>query len=336
MQKAALRRLDLVKRQRAPVGSMGQHMHSIVISGLSAAALAFGLTAPANAAEGALSSYLPGTAGDFGLALVPAPGLQLVNTLFIQSGNVERAVLQGEVNAGIDVDIVLDLAGAFVTLDKKVFGASYTFGALAVFGNANLEATLTGPNNTQFSVDDSSFNTADWAFVPIQLNWNVDNLHFKVAQTIVAPTGDYDIDERVNLGRNYWAFDTVAGFTYFNPEIGVEFSMQGGVQVNTENEATNYKTGAELHLDVTANMFLSETFALGPRAYVYNQVTGDSGSGALLGDFKSESAGVGAGFLWIPKFAEGRLSIAGKAMVDVHNENRFDSTYGYVTAGWKF
>jgi hypothetical protein len=48
------------------------------------------------AAEGASSHYLPGTAADFCLAIPPSPGLQAANVLWIQSGKVGAAVLQGQ------------------------------------------------------------------------------------------------------------------------------------------------------------------------------------------------------------------------------------------------
>ena len=92
----------------------------------------------------------------------------------------------------------------------------------------------------------------------------------------------------------------------------------------------------EFHVDFAANQFLAPTFALGLKGYWYQQVSGDSGSGASLGDFKSESLGLGGGFVWSPAAAGGALAIAGKVMFDVHAENRFDSTYGMLTVGWKF
>jgi len=80
----------------------------------------------------------------------------------------------------------------------------------------------------------------------------------------------------------------------------------------------------------------SENFSIGIRGYYYQQITGDSGSGAVLGDFKSESYGLGPGFVWIPKFAGGALTVLGKWMHDLHAEDRFDSDYFTLTAAWKF
>jgi hypothetical protein len=51
------------------------------------------------AAEGGSSHYLPGVAGDIAIAQPPGPGLQVANTVWVQSGNVHKAVLQGQVEA---------------------------------------------------------------------------------------------------------------------------------------------------------------------------------------------------------------------------------------------
>jgi hypothetical protein len=106
--------------------------------------------------------------------------------------------------------------------------------------------------------------------------------------------------------------------------------------VNTENPDTDYRTGTEFHLDFVANQFLSKTFAVGIRGYWYDQISGDSGAGASLGDFKSNAYGLGAGFVWTPASAAGKLAIAAKYMTDLSAENRFDSDYGLLTIGWKF
>ena len=74
----------------------------------------------------------------------------------------------------------------------------------------------------------------------------------------------------------------------------------------------------------------------GLRGYYYKQLTGDSGSGATLGDFKSESFGIGPGFVWIPKLGGGRFTVLGKWMHDFSAENRFESDYLTLTGAWTF
>ena len=288
------------------------------------------------AAEGGFSFYLPGSAGDIALAQSSEPGLQVANSVYFLSGDAGAAVLQGKVNAGLDLTMALNIVSAGYTFDQEVLGATYTVGAAIPFGYAELEATITTAGGGSFFAERDSFNIADIALVPLELTWTIDNFSIQLGEAIYAPTGAYDVDEVVNLGLNHWGFDTTLAVTYFNPETGTEVSVAPGVLVNTQNDETGYQTGNEFHLDFTVNQFLSKTFALGVRGYYYNQFTGDSGSGARLGDFQGESFGLGPGFIWFPEFAEGKLAVLAKWIHDFDATNRFESDYGTLTVAWTF
>lgn len=304
--------------------------------GLFFAMFIVGFGASAMAAEGASSLYLPGAAGDIAMALPTKPGFQVSNAIFIQAGDVNRAVLQGAVNAELELDIVLNFTGLSYTFEQKVLGATYSVGAIVPFGNAELEASLTGPGGRTLSAEGDTFALADSAIVPLEMKWALGNVYLELGQAVYLPTGDYDVEDRVNIGRNYWAFDTTGSITYLQPARGHEFSMQVGIINNLENDDTNYKTGAEFHLDFALNQFFSKQFALGIRGYYYKQVTGDSGSGAILGDFEGESFGIGPGFFWSPKSAGGKLVVIGKWIHDLTATNRLESDYGSIGAAWSF
>lgn len=51
-------------------------------------------------------------------------------------------------------------------------------------------------------------------------------------------------------------------------------------------------------MDVVFNQFFSESFAAGIHGFYLKQITGDSGEGAVLDDFKAEAAGIGPALLW--------------------------------------
>lgn len=292
----------------------------------------------ARAAEGGGSHYLPGALGDIFLALPPEPGFQVANVVWYQSGSAGSAVLEGQVGLGLDLDLVLNMTSLTYTFEQPVLGGSYTIGAAVPFGYAALDGALTGPLGGRLPFSDDSFALSDIAFTPVQLNWSAGPWSFRLSETIVAPTGAYNTSDGslVDLGRNYWSFDTIGGATWFNPDSGTEVSAAAGLMINTENQATDYRTGTEFHVDAVANQFLSPGFAIGLRGYYYQQLTADSGSGATLGSFKSSSFGLGPGFVWIPEFAGGRLSVFGKWMHDFGSENRFDSDYFTLTGAWKF
>ncbi len=161
------------------------------------------------AAEGGFSFYLPGTAGDIALAQSSEPGLQVANTVFFQSGNAGAAVLQGNVNLGLDLTLALDIVSASYTFKQKVLGATYAVGAAIPFGYAKLEATVTTAGGGSFAAERDSFNIGDMALVPLELTWTIDNFSIQLGEAIYAPTGAYDVDEVVNIGLNRWGFDAM-------------------------------------------------------------------------------------------------------------------------------
>jgi hypothetical protein len=318
---------------------MAKTMIKLVVSALVAVMMVFGHASNAKAAEGAASHYLPGTVGNILFAQPPKPGLQTGGMLWYQTGDVGAAILAGQVSFSLDLDLFLAIPSATYTFEPKVLGGTYTVGIAVPFGYANLDGQMSIPAIPFLrEASDDSFDLSDIAVTPLQLNWNVGIFSFKLAETIIAPTGGYGTSDSltVNLGRNYWSFDTVGAVSWFYAKTGTVVDLAPGIMVNTENDKTDYKTGTEFHLDFAVNQFLSEGLAVGIIGYWYQQMSGDSGSGATLGDFKSESFGVGPGFLWIPKSAGGGLSVIGKWMHDFHAENRFDSDYFTLAAGWKF
>ena len=308
----------------------------LAVSVLVAMCMAFCHAKPAHAAEGGASHYLPGAYGDILIAQPPKPGWQTAALLYYQSGDVSRAVLQGRVNLSLDLDLFLAIPAATYTFEPQVLGGTYTVGIAIPFGYANLDSLAIFPILGTRETSDDSFDLSDMVFTPVQLNWAAGSLSFKLAENIIAPTGGYDTSNFVNLGRNYWSFDTIAAVSWFHEKTGTGVDLAPGIMVNTENDKTDYKTGTEFHLDFAANQFLSKSFAVGIKGYWYQQISGDSGSGALLGDFKSEGFGIGPGFVWVPQSAGGNLTVLGKWIHDFHAENRLDSDYFTLVTAWKF
>jgi hypothetical protein len=152
------------------------------------------------AAEGGSSHYLPGAAGDVLIAQSPKPGLQAAMTIWYQTGEVNSAVLQGRVGVSLDLDLPLAIPGLIYTFGKPILGGTYTIGIAAPFGYGRLDAQLTGSDGILRNVNDDSFGLSDIAITPFQINWDINNFHFKFAEVIVAPTGAFDLDDTVNLG----------------------------------------------------------------------------------------------------------------------------------------
>jgi hypothetical protein len=101
--------------------------------------------------------------------------------------------------------------------------------------------------------------------------------HLTFSPGISAPTGKYDADDLLNLGRNYWAFDLAGSYTWLHPTRGHEISLNAGFLFNNENPDTDYTTGTEFHLDWLIGQYFSESFGVGINGYYYQQITDDDG-----------------------------------------------------------
>ena len=256
-------------------------------------------SSPGLAAEGGYSNFIPGTYGDFGVAITPEPGFYLQNYLYYYSADENRSVRQGKTEFDVDLKFAMAFPILFYVTDLELLGGRYALGGGIPLVYADVSAKReTGLS--QRSISEDHLSIGDAYLIPISLYWSFGDLSLNAYQGIVAPTGSYNVDREVNTGLNYWSFDTNLAFTYLHPELGTELSFNVGHLYNTENPDTNYQTGNEFHLDYMLNQFFSVTFAIGVQGFYYKQYTGDSGSGAVLGDFKAQVAGIGPAVLWIP------------------------------------
>jgi hypothetical protein len=104
-----------------------------------------------------------------------------------------------------------------------------------------------------------------------------------------------------------------------------------GVTFNGENPATDYKTGTEFHLEGAITQNFSPAFSLGLVGYYYNQLSGDSGSGARLGDFEGEVAAIGGTLGYNFKVGPLPVSTRLKYYHEFAAENRLEGDAGFIT-----
>lgn len=283
------------------------------------------------AAEGGYSNYVPGFYGDFALAVAPEEGWSLRNDLYFYQADDDFAVRSGKVVADLDLDLTFNYTTFVNNPGIEVFGAEYIFGATFVVGNIDLEAGLESDQGSLRVADDKT-SYGDITFVPGAFYWNNgDKFHYSWSFYVVAPVGDWDEDDLANTGLNFWTFETDVAINYLDEAKGRDYSVVIGYGYNTENDDTNYKSGDEVHIDYNLNQFLSESWAVGINGFFYRQVSGDSGDGALLGDFKGEASGIGAQVMWVPPRYEGSVALVGKWIHEYDSENRLDGDHVFLS-----
>ena len=282
------------------------------------------------AAEGGYSNYIPGTYGDFAMALEPAGKLTLRNDTYYYGAEASRAVLSGRAAFDLDLQFLMNFTTLVYKPDLTFGDVQYAFGVFVPFVALDLDSSL-GTGGPTFNASDRAEGLGDVAWIPLMLFWNRGNIHAALSQSIVSPTGDYDTDNLINQGLNYWSFDSNVALTYLNENTGQDYSFNLGYIYNTENEDTDYQTGQEIHIDVVANQFLSERFAVGLHGFYLKQITGDSGSGAILGDFKAEAAGIGPALMWGTQLGTQELIFIAKWLAEFDVENRLEGDHVFLS-----
>jgi hypothetical protein len=173
---------------------------------------------------------------------------------------------------------------------------SYALSATVPFMWAEVSANVTAGPITR-KITSNTGGLGDIVLMPLMLNYNVNsNLNVNFRTGIYAPTGDYEVGRLANTGKNFWTFEPTLGLMYFGVNNGREASVFVGADFNTENPDTHYQSGTQFHVDGT----LAQHFPLfgglagvGVNGFWYDQITGDSGSGATFGDFEGSTTGVG-------------------------------------------
>ena len=292
-------------------------------------------TANSYAAEGGYSNYIPGTYGDFAMAVEPETKLTFRNDFYYYGADTERAILSGLAVADADLDFTMNFTTALYKPEVKLFGAQYAFGVLLPIVRTDVDASATAGGMT-FDRKDDTTGLGDVVLIPLMLFWNRSNLHMSVAEYIVTPTANYDSSDLANSGLNYFSFDTNFALTHLNMETGREFSFDVGYIYNTENSDTDYQTGEEIHVDAVFNQFFSESFALGLHGFYLKQITGDSGASAVLGDFKAEAAGIGPALLWNTTIGKKPISVIAKWLSEFDVERRLEGDHFMVSAAFGF
>lgn len=254
---------------------------------------------PSQAAEGGVSFWLPGTFGSFAAGSAE-PGWSSAAIYLRSSADAAAGkafARGGRTDLGIDGQADLLLFGPTYTLREPIWDAQASFSLLGIWGRSrgSVEASLTGPGGgTAANASKTQSLTAFGDIVPqFTLKWSrgVDSYMAYVTGDI--PVGSYDADRLANTGLGHGALDGGVGYTYLNPDRGREFSIVGGLTYNFENPDTDYQNGLEAHIDWAASQFVSEKVHVGFVGYAFQQITGDSGEGAILGNFKSRVFGIG-------------------------------------------
>jgi hypothetical protein len=127
------------------------------------------------------------------------------------------------------------------------------------------------------------------------------------------------------------AVDIYGALTWLDPASGIDLSTAAGFTFNQPNTATDYRTGTEFHLEWAASKSLTKEFSIGLVGYYYQQLSGDTGSGAVLGPFKGRVIALGGTVGY--NFEVGKVPVSTRLKVyrELDVQNRMEGTAGFFT-----
>lgn len=314
-------------------------------------ACALALTATARAEEGGSAHYMPGATASFIDAFPGKPGgLAVLDffTYYEASAPANRQLpLGGLLTAGIDATVYANTVVAVYQTPWNVLGGGLAMGVAVpyVWMEVKGEAQRIGPDGEpgpRLSARDTADGIGDMTIYPFMLGWTnlAPDLKVDARLGIYAPTGEYEKGRLANVGKNYWSFEPGIMASWLSSKIGTEVSLYTGVDFNTSNNTTDYQSGTSLHLDGTIAQhlpLLGGFVGVGVNTFYYQQITGDSGSGARLGDFKGMTYGVGPVISYIRALGRDTTLLAEiKWLPEVDTNKRLQGDYVWVKVGILF
>lgn len=238
---------------------------------------------PASATEGGGGAY-PNGAEDFMSGAVPPPGTYLINYLNYYSAD---KLANNDGNAalpGFKLQAVADVVRLVHVTDKQLFGGFWAMHLLIPVMNMDLTVPIPGASKNKSGIGDIIAS-------PFVLSWHSKNWHAAAALEFFIPTGSYDKNDMLNLGRNYWTFEPVIAGTYIT-DNGYEVSGKFMYDFNTKNNAKNYLSGQEFHFDYAFGKKM-EKYTIGGAGYLYQQVTDDELNGVTVQNNKGSVVAIG-------------------------------------------
>lgn len=289
------------------------------------------------AEEGGTGHYLPGATATFMDVLPGQPGFGYGNFPIYYHGSAGRArsvVLGGQVAADAKVTIHGDISFLLYQTPWQVLGGQLATGIALPYLWLDVKANVqAGP--LRRSVSDSTSGLSDIQLFPLMLVWTEGDIKWGTNFSIYAPTGGFTQGRLANTGKNYWTFEPAVNFSYLSKTTGIELTAFAGLDFNTTNDATNYRSGTQFHLDMTVAQHLplfGGIAGVGANFFLYQQLDDDSGSGATLGAFRSSTVGIGPVLSYVYPLGKVNLATEVKWLPELSVKNRFkgDIVWGKV------
>lgn len=312
-------------------------MKAVHVRVLQAAAVLICLQGTASATEGNGNSYPLGVETNMSGMMMPEGLTALLYYTHYEATHVKGN--DGDDNPNIAryrlKSDTVSLRLSYVWPGVKWLGANVeTRAALAV---PTLDLTLDVARPAPLAPLDkggTSTNLGDLSFAPVLLGWHGRTLHQTAGIETFLPTGDYDKDEPVNTGRNYYQIAPFYALTWL-PSEQWEASAKLRYGINTRNEKTDYRSGDELTLEFSGGYRFNQALSAGINGYVYRQTTDDRLNGDAVNGNGNRGSVNAAGPYVMYRFSKD-FAVVAKLQEEFGAKNKAEGTRLWLQARLPF
>ncbi len=281
---------------------------------ISAVSVIFGLTATtdvSNAGEaGGTNLMLGGTT--FQTPVIPNAGFYYGNYVNYYHANRINDGNGTNVVPGLRLDAVVDYNQFVYVTPFELGDFKLAVGAVVPFATIRQEAG---------GIVDRESGLGDILLQPLIVGWEQGNFHVALVQGFFMPTGKYDAESQLNIGRNTWAYQPQLSLGYVDP-TGWEATTTLSYITSSKNRdamfsalnptGADYRSGNELGIDFAVGYNFTPRFELGVTGYYYKQLSDDKISEPLsnqaLQEFadglRGQVAAIGIGARYLSDFGE--------------------------------
>jgi hypothetical protein len=219
---------------------------------------------------------------------------------------------------GFDLSVVAEAPRIVHTWEMKLGPLNMSSAAVLAGNFVNVQEAAAGVHR-----EDSTFGLNFLYVTPLYLTYNTPTLHLLYGPGVFIPAGQFSAHDLANPTNGYYALQQELDFTYF-PMKTLEFSALMVIDVNFENPATHYRSGAYFDIDWGINWApiasMSNLF-FGIGGYYVTQFTNDEINGVRVGPdgFRLQNIDIGPQLTWF---------ITPKAGIAVKYQREFDTENG--------
>lgn len=205
---------------------------------------------------------------------------------------------------------------------------SYGLNAIIPIAHLSLDS-----NNVAGAPSVNEFGLGDIAIAPFLYLYENPDSQFYVSfwEFVFFPTGDYDIKNLVNIGRDAWWFQHQLAFGWYPSKFGIDFNIN--YFQFTESDEANFDEPDALEIEAVAHYGITEKFRVGINAAYWMGVDDAEIDGVTQPDSEPMSVKLGLNLA----YTLSENFIAGfRWMHDVDSENALAGDWAYVKLTYVF